>query len=443
VAARLLGHQKKQVVSTLDGNLQRFVTDVLRHHLAGLRERHVLDGAALVTENETGHVLAYVGNIGEGSSARHVDGIRARRQAGSTLKPFLYGLAFEKRILTPASLLDDSPLDVPTPRGIYSPGNYDNLYRGLIPARVALASSLNIPAVRTLALIGEDPFVQQMERLGITGLRDGDHYGLSLALGTADICLWELVNAYRALANRGLWSPLTLEPEKKSRIRRPVFSKAIAFIISDILSDREARTVTFGLESPLSTRFWSAVKTGTSMDMRDNWCVGYSTRYTVGVWVGNFSGEPMWNVSGMTGAAPLWFEIMNYLHQGVGSRQPLLPENVIEKEIRFHDSGAKIKERFLKGTETDIIRHHSLERFPKIIYPPHGAIIALDPDIPPSRQKILFESAPGNREWKWVLNGKTCGKGDTFGWAPARGAYKLALVGENGSVKDRVSFKVR
>ena len=443
VASMLLSHQKKRMVSTLDGDLQRFATNALRHHLAGLRERHVFDGAVLVAENETGNVLAYVGNIGERASARHVDGIRAHRQAGSTLKPFLYGLAFEKRILTPASLLEDSPLDVSTTRGIYSPGNYDNLYRGFIPARKALASSLNIPAIRTLSLIGENVFVEQMKRLGITGLREGAHYGLSLALGTADICLWELVNAYRTLANKGVWGELTLVPEREREAHRRVFSKEIAFIISDIISDREARTATFGLETPLSTRFWSAVKTGTSMDMRDNWCIGYSASYTVGVWVGNFSGEPMWNVSGMTGAAPLWFEIMNYLHEGVGSRQPPLPKKVIEKEVRFHETGVKSKERFLKGTETDVIRGHSLKRFPKIIYPPHGAIIALDPDIPPDRQKILFESTPGNRELSWVLNGKICGSGDSLGWTPTRGAFELSLVGEKGHVKDRVSFKVR
>ena len=151
----------------------------------------------------------------------------------------------------------------------------------------------------------------------------------------------------------------------------------------------------------------------------------------------------MWNVSGMTGAAPLWFEIMNYLHKGVGSKRPHLPEKVTEKEVRFHETGTKSKERFVTGTETNVIRRHSLERFPKILYPPHGTIIALDPDIPPSRQKILFESMPANKELRWVLNGKTSGNGDSFGWTPARGAYELAIVDENGHVKDRVSFKVR
>jgi penicillin-binding protein 1C len=115
---------------------------------------------------------------------------------------------------------------------------------------------------------------------------------------------------------------------------KKVFSGEATFLISDILSDRGARSVTFGLENPLSTRFWTAVKTGTSKDMRDNWCVGYSQKYTVGVWVGNFSGEPMWNVSGISGAAPVWIEIMNRLHAAEKSRSSA-SQSVVKQEIRF------------------------------------------------------------------------------------------------------------
>ena len=280
------------VTCTLDSRIQRFGMDRLNHHLLSLKSQNVKDGALLVLENSTGDVLAYLSYSGEPSSSRFLDGVQARRQAGSTLKPFLYGLAFDQRILTPASLLDDSPLDIAVISGIYQPRNYDSQFKGFVTSRIALASSLNVPAVKTLSLVGIEPFLNKLRQLGIKGLNEsGDFYGPSLALGSADVSLWELTNAYRCLANEGQWSGLRLISEENGSVQKKrVFSKEATFLISDILSDREARSATFGLENPLSTRFWTAVKTGTSKDMRDNWCVGYSRKYTVGVWTGNFSG---------------------------------------------------------------------------------------------------------------------------------------------------------
>ena len=213
VAHRLLRDTQTAttVRSTLDGALQRVLNDILHRHILAVQERNVRDGAVLVVENTTGNVLAYVGSSGDLSSARYVDGVQARRQAGSTLKPFLYGLALDQRLLTPASVLKDLPLNVSVVGGLYRPQNYDEIFTGLVTVRTALAASLNIPAVRTLELIGADVFVQQLRRLGFTGMtQPGDYYGPSLALGSADISLWELVNAYRTLANGGIWSPLQL-----------------------------------------------------------------------------------------------------------------------------------------------------------------------------------------------------------------------------------------
>jgi penicillin-binding protein 1C len=281
------------VTCTLDSKIQRFAVDRMIHHLLSLRLQNMKDGALLVVENSTGDVLAYVSYSGEPSLTRFVDGVQAKRQAGSTLKPFLYGLAFEQRILTPASLLDDSPLDIAVISGIYQPRNYDSHFKGSVTARIALASSLNVPAVKTLSLVGIEPFLNKLRQLGIRELNEsGDFYGPSLALGSADVSLWELTNAYRSLANEGMWSECSLISQENSSARKNrIFSKEASFLVSDILSDREARSVTFGLENPLSTRFWTAVKTGTSKDMRDNWCIGYSRKYTVGVWTGNRGDE--------------------------------------------------------------------------------------------------------------------------------------------------------
>ncbi len=323
VAQMLLKGDQAQVVSTLDGRLQQFVLDTLNHYLADLKEDHVADGAVLVVDNRSGDILAYIGNSGQTSSALWVDGITAQRQAGSTLKPFLYELAFEKGFLTPASLLEDSPLQVTTPTGLYVPRNYDNVFRGLVSARTALSASMNVPAVRTLLLVGLNPFWDRLRHLGLTSLsEDAEYYGYSLALGSADISLLELTNAYRTLANGGNSSPLRIRRDQPVVKPKPVLDKGAVFLISHILSDRGARSITFGLENPLATRFWTAAKTGTSKDMRDNWCFGYSDRYTVGVWVGNFSGEPMRNVSGVSGAAPVWLAVMNYLHADRSSSPP-------------------------------------------------------------------------------------------------------------------------
>ena len=177
-----------------------------------------------MVENHSGEVLAYVAGSGDLSSARYVDGIQARRQAGSLLKPFLYGMAIERKMLTPASLLEDEPLNVPVVGGLYRPRNYDEGFRGLVSVRTALAGSLNIPAVRTLGLVGAEDFVQELRRLGLEGANEsGDYYGPSLALGSVEASLWELLQAYRTFANGGMWTPLRLTPGEPDTPERPTY----------------------------------------------------------------------------------------------------------------------------------------------------------------------------------------------------------------------------
>jgi penicillin-binding protein 1C len=443
-ASYLLKNDVKDLQSTLDGRLQALAAELLREQLASLRTQNVSDGAVLVVENRTGEILAYVGNGGTMSSALHVDGVRAKRQAGSTLKPFLYGLAFDRRLLTAASLIEDSPVEIATERGIYKPENYDHTFKGLVPARVALASSLNVPAVKVLMLTGPDEFTAKLGELGFADLRDGGYYGFSLALGALDVSLIELVNAYRTLANNGTAGSLTLLPRSGKERGRKVYSREGAFIVSHILGDRAARSLTFGYENSLSTRFWTAVKTGTSKDMRDNWCVGYSSRYTVGVWVGNFSGSPMWNVSGISGAAPLWHDIMTYLHANGSSHAPNPPPGVGPRSISRYAGGRGEEEWFILGTEPiSVEAGPRITARPRILYPPGNLIVAIDPDIPTARQKIVFEASAEGREVQWVLNGETIGTGDTIVWSPAGGSHILTLVDEQAAVLDEVRFIVK
>jgi penicillin-binding protein 1C len=373
-----------------------------------------------------------------------MDGTQALRQAGSTLKPFVYGLAFEQRLLTAASLIEDSPLDIPAPGGVYRPKNYDDRFHGLVTARVALGSSLNVPAVKTLKLVTVDSFVEKLRQMGFRDIRDSDYYGLSLALGSADVTLWALVNAYRAIANGGVWSPMRLVFEEDKSSGSKIFSREVSYLLSNILSDRESRNLTFGLESPLSTRYWSAAKTGTSKDMRDNWCVGFSENYIVGVWVGNFSGEPMWNVSGMTGAAPVWIAVMNWLHRNQPSAAPEPPPGIVLSVVEHANSGTVRNEWFLKGTQTARVSEAAAQTNFRIVYPPPATVIALDPDIPVEDQKVLFEATPSGASLQWVLDGQPVGSADSpFLWSPINGRHILMLADSAQKIYDSSTFEVR
>ena len=448
VARQLLSGGERRVRSSLDGELQRVAIGELQDQLARLVGSHVADGAVLAVDNSTGEVLAYVGNGATASSARFVDGVRAPRQAGSTLKPFLYELALEQRLLTAASLLDDSPVNLVTPAGLYVPQNYDKEFHGTVTVRTALAASLNVPAVRTLMLVGTDPFVARLQSLGFNHVtEDGDFYGYSLALGSAEVELWELVNAYRTLANGGMASELTLRPRDVSPAAARVLDPAAAWIASDILADRTSRSLAFGLDNPLATRYWSAVKTGTSKDMRDNWCVGYSDRYTVGVWVGNFSGEPMRGVSGVSGAAPVWLAVMNALHAGIHSPGLPRPDRVRSVHVDFGAGGERVRaEWFLAGTETEAVRPKPESgSLPRIAYPATGAVIALDPDIPLARQRVVFRTRPQGGDYRWRLNGRDLplARDGLALWAPRPGRHQLDLVDARGTFVDKADFEVR
>lgn len=445
--AQAISSSREPLRSTLDGALQQVAAETLRRHLLAVQPQNVRDGAVLVVNNVTGEVLAYVGGSGDLSSARYVDGVQGRRQAGSTLKPFLYGLALERRLLTPASLLEDTPLDLSVAGGLYRPRNYDEQFTGLVTARTALASSLNVPAVRTLEMVGPEAFVQQLQHLGFEAVGEsGDFYGPSLALGSADVSLWELVNAYRTLANGGVWNPLRMTLEATgAEVRRRLYSEEVAFLLAHILSDRESRSGTFGLENPLATPFWTAVKTGTSKDMRDNWCIGFSRRYTVGVWVGNFSGAPMRDVSGITGAAPVWLEVMTWLHRDVFSATPEPPAGVIGRKVAFpHDVEPARTEWFLRGMEPPgpaqaLARAHS-----RIVAPVSGTVIALDPDIPRELQRVVFESQGVGRRLRWLLDGADLGPAAALVlWAPNPGRHTLSLVDPERRAWDTVTFEVR
>lgn len=467
-AARLLAQRlsgNTPIATTIDATLQREALAAIRRHLTQLANRNAHDAAVVVLDNGTGEVLAYVGSSGALSEAGAVDAARAPRQAGSTLKPFIYGLAIEKRLLTAATLLDDAPLAVDVGGGAYAPQNYGEDYAGAVSVRTALASSLNIPAIRALALVGVAPVHRLLREAGLTTLvADPEHYGHSLALGSADVTLLDLTNAYRALAQGGLASPVRWQQADAAAKPKRVLSPGAAWIVGDLLADRGARYLTFGFDNPLAVNHWAAVKTGTSKDMRDNWAIGWNARVTVGVWVGNAQGQPMHGVTGISGAGPIWAEVIEAAATRFGAGPPPAPP----AEVAFAAVGeagpspARIpasapararprREAFLTGTVPAhgiVAAREAPEVGARIVSPVDGTIIALDPDLPEAHQRVaLVAGAPALancfRLDTLPARSALLGCAERVLWRPEPGEHALVLLDAEGRERDRIRLVVR
>jgi len=446
-----------RVATSLDASLQRLAVAAVQARLHALGDANVRDAAVVAMDNLTGEVLAYVGSSGAMSDAGQVDHARALRQAGSALKPFLYAQAIGQQRITAASLLEDSPLNLSTGAGLYIPRNYDAHFAGWVSVRTALAASLNIPAVRTLMMVTPDAFARRLVALGLPLTHHGDYYGYSLALGSADVTLLTLTNAYRALANLGDFSLPRYRAQAGGQddvfAHRQVGTPGEAWIVGDILSDRQARARTFGLDSPLSTPFWTAVKTGTSKDMRDNWCIGWSSRYTVGVWVGNSGGASMRDVSGVSGAGPIWHDVMAALHRHQRSDQRGPPASVTRQPVTFEERLEPSRIEAFVG-DTAVSRVALAERasasgpaYVRIEQPADGALLALDPDIPPARQWLRLqaraETGGDTGRLLWRVNGRVIGEGTSARWQPTPGSHRVELADAAGRRLDVVQITIR
>ncbi len=447
LAARLLDKPGLRIKTTLDAGIQRVATIALSRQLQGLGPGRARDGAVVVVDNVTGDVLAYVGGVGLGSTAAQVDGANAYRQAGSTLKPFLYGQVIERGWLTPASILDDSPVQLDTASGLYVPQNYDRSFKGPVSVRTALAGSLNVPAVRTLLVDGVEAFRNRLWDTGYKGLvEDGQYYGFSLALGSAEVTLLEQANAYRSIANGGQFAPLRLRTDDSAGRGRQVLSPQAAWIVSDILSDASARSTTFGVDSALRLPFWAAVKTGTSKAMRDNWCVGFTQRFTVAVWVGNLEGDSMKAVSGTSGAAPVWRDVMMALNRGRASEPPPRPDGIEGRRVTFANAIEPPRnDWFLRGTgQAQLAAAPAASRRPRITNPVSGSVFALDPDIPIDRQRMGVAVTGAVAGHRLVLDKRDLGDADARPQVlTGPGVHQLALLDPAGRVIDQVRFIVR
>ncbi len=467
LAGQLSQDHPSQIRTTLDLPLQQFVEAQVRQVIQNLTNHNVRQAAALVLDNRTGAVLAYVGSpnyFDETQNGRN-DGVQSLRQPGSTLKPFVYELALERGFIQPNTILADVPTYYAIPGAkLYKPTDYSETFQGPVRVRFALANSLNIPAVRVLEKVGVDAFLNRLRELGFQHLKQrSEYYGLGLALGSGEVSLWELAHAYRTMARRG------------ESLANP--NPAVWALIMDMLSDRQARAKAFGVDSVLSLPFPAAVKTGTSSDYRDTWTVGFTTDYTIATWVGNFDNSPMREVSGVTGAAPLWNRIMLRLHQNQeppafappegmtrlpicalsGKRpQPGCPA-IVQEYLNPSDLAAyREPDPFFQRTDSGQIR--------LTLPPEYREWLASQPDSPltPNTLKILsprngdtFIAPPGTvprlqfklagssgETVQWRLNGQSLShvSGNSYFWSMQPGDWVLEV--QRGEQRDRVQFQV-
>lgn len=325
-----------EVRTTLVYDIQHSVESIVRSHLRGLRRNHVTAASVIVLDNRTGEVMAYVGSpdFWDERISGQVDGVRAFRQPGSALKPFLYASALDDSRWTSSSIIPDIELQVLEAGGAFNPENYDRRFHGPVSLRQALGSSLNVPMVRVAQALGPDAMLGTLRDAGFTSLnRSADHYGVGLALGNGEIRLMDLARAYAGLSRGGNLPPVhtsrwTVTSSGDTLVTPNIsgeymgISREAAYVITHILQDDDARTIGFGRGGPLEFPFPVAAKTGTTKDYRDNWAVGYTPGYTVAVWVGNFDGSSMQRVSGTLGAAPILHDVISFLGPRGSFAQP-------------------------------------------------------------------------------------------------------------------------
>jgi penicillin-binding protein 1C len=472
------------VRTTLDLDLQATVERLAHSHLSALNRHDITQAAVVVVENATGAIRAMVGS--ENYATSQINGATLPRSCGSTLKPFVYLEAIDKRLFTAASLLPDTPDAIRDEYADYDPQNYSHRYFGPVRLREALGCSLNVPAVFVLSQLGARPTFYQLQKWGFNFPQGLDDYGAGFVLGNAETRLVDLAAAYAGLARGGTAMRAKFLASEHRPLTRIASSEATA-IITDILWDNDARQKSFGLRSPLAFEKRVAAKTGTSSGFRDTWTVGFDKEHTVGVWAGNFDGRPMRDTFAVRAATPLWAAIMQEL---LRRDHPLDPPGEDEKfatanpssgglvrwEIckttgllpsRF--SAATTNEFFLAGTEP---RHDSADYFAndgklilpdayarwcasrdntigahvrsdfRITSPLPNAHYQIDAVLPRSQQMVELTAACGG-DVEWFVNGArvTPARDGRFFWQLAAGEWNVRAISRGKIVEEKIAVE--
>lgn len=477
------------ITTTLDLDLQDMAQRRLQRQITLLNDpqetrpvHETHSGAIVVLDPTSGAILAMVGSPDFYNTAHQgqVNGALAPRQPGSAIKPLTYAAALE-RGWTPATIVSDVPVSFTDRQGRpYRPENYNHIYQGTISLREALATSSNVAAVRVLHDIGIPSLLDMADRLGIATLnRDSSRYGLALTLGSGEVTLLELTAAYGVFANGGYRVPprpiLAVDGARRTEsyphppvpIERgdQVLAPQVAYLISDILSDRYARLHTFGEAYSLILDRPAAVKTGTTNNWHDVWTVGYTPQRVTGVWLGNADGQPMESMSGVDGAGPVWNDVMQTAHHNIPPLPFARPDGIVEMTI-CADTGAAAssscphqrQERFIEGTRPrpaqheqpaaagqahrsnrhqttassasptwpnrDTTRHAPHQQQPSLLTPADGAFFAFSPGVPLAHQQIELRAYAGDNTSSvtFIIDGKPVA---TLHAAPYRAFWPL------------------
>lgn len=463
--ARLLDGASSQtgaeVHTTLDARLQRDVEELVTKRMAALGGREVDHAAVVVVHVPSSEVRAWVGSADFGADDGQVDGARALRSPGSALKPFIYGMAFEAG-WRPSDVVNDAETRFSTDHGTWAPSNYDGVFRGSVRLREALAGSYNVPAVVLLEHVGVATVQARLQAIGIALPEPAGHYGLGLALGDAGVTLEALTAAYAGLARGGEYRPLvsTVAASAPPEARPLRFlSRRAAFLVSDVLSDPVARVPTFGRRSVLARPYRASVKTGTSTAFRDNWTLGYTQEWAVGVWVGNFDGRPMGEVSGVTGAGPLWAAVMDRVTDGQAAPLPV-PDALVRRTTCATTGGAAVPrclhtvDDFAPADEPErpvCQLHGDAIASPGtggIAYPASGAVLYIDPRMPVEAQRIPLRAVvpAGAERLAWFAEEALVDEvaaGTTVLWQPPRGGVWTLSLRVDGELAGSVAVDVR
>ena len=462
------------LTTTLDLSLQTTIERLVQAHLSGLNRHDIRQAAVVVVENATCAIRAMVGS--ENYAVSQINGATHPRSCGSTLKPFVYLDAIDKRLLTAASLLPDTPDAIRDEYTDYDPQNYNHHYLGPVRLREALGCSLNVPAVFALSRLGARPAFYQLQKWCFDFPQGLANYGAGFVLGNAETRLVDLAAAYAGLARGGTAMRakfLTGEHQPLTRIA----SREATAIVTDILCDNDARQKSFGPRSPLAFEQRIAAKTGTSSGFRDAWTVGFDKEHTVAVWAGNFDGRPMRDTFAVHAATPLWAAVIQeLLRRDHPVDPPKENERLVRREIckatgllPSHFSPAKLNELFLAGTEP---REDSAEYFAsdgtlllpdaysrwcasrdntigahvrsdfRITSPPPNAHYEIDPVLPSSQQMLELTSAVAS-DVEWFVNNERIfpQQGSRFFWQLAPGEWKIRAVSRFGFAEETVTVE--
>lgn len=475
------------ITSTIDSNLQQFTRKKINSELAKLEKKNVNNGAVVVIDNHTREVIALVGTRDFHSTvAGQYNAALIPRSPGSVLKPLAYILAFDELAMQPSSIIPDIQTSYGGELGADEYVNYSRNHSGPVTIYHALGNSLNIPIVRIINQMGGPAKLLKLYReIGFNNLTEpASNYGLSLAIGSGEVTLLDATNAFATISQLGKHTNSIIYQGQEKKKTQQLFRLESAYLVTSILSDNSARTASFGTRSNLRLPFPCAVKTGTSTDFRDNWCIGFTKDYTVGVWVGNVDNTPMRGITGVSGAGPLFHSIMSELHRNktphwyekpssitsvnidpntgkqlppehpryplsISTLAPISTQPPIASTSDYDENGRV----YLDNTYTNWLKNNPQLPFTankrslatknlRIITPTHNSKFLLDPDLP-SRGKFLTLKSNSSNKTQWISSSLKITHRNNQPTAILKpGKHKLTVIDSYTKEEETIEFTV-